>query len=64
MSATGLRLVFRSDRRVELEEYEAPETGPGQILVRVARSQVSAGTELNFFREHPPAGPRARSSAT
>lgn len=60
MSATGLRLVFRSDRRVELEEYEVPEPGPGQILVRVARSQVSAGTELNFFREHPPAGPLAR----
>src|SRR5687767_552384 len=57
----GQRLIFRSDRRVEIEEGEVPEPGPRQVLVRVRRSQVSAGTEGNFFRLNPSDGPLARS---
>ena len=65
MDETGVRLVFRSDRRVETETYAVPEPEPGQVLVRVARSHVSAGTEMNFFRLNPPDGPlRRHGSAT
>jgi 2-desacetyl-2-hydroxyethyl bacteriochlorophyllide A dehydrogenase len=60
MGETGLRLVFRSDGRVETEEYAVPEPGPRQVLVRVHRSHVSAGTEMNFFRLNPPDGPLQR----
>ena len=30
---------------VETESFEVPDPGPGQVLVRVSRSQVSAGSE-------------------
>ena len=40
----GRRLVAVSGH-VEIESFEVPEPGPGQVLVRVARSQVSAGSE-------------------
>jgi 2-desacetyl-2-hydroxyethyl bacteriochlorophyllide A dehydrogenase len=46
---TGRRLLFAPDRSVEVEEFEVPEPGPGQILVTVTRSHVSAGTELRSF---------------
>jgi 2-desacetyl-2-hydroxyethyl bacteriochlorophyllide A dehydrogenase len=57
---TALRLLFRSDLRVEVERFPVPESGPRQVLIRVGRSQVSAGTEMNFFRTHPVDGPLAR----
>lgn len=60
MTATGVQLVFQSDRTVLLEEYPIPEPGPRQILVAVRRSYVSAGTEMNFFRENPSEGPFRR----
>ena len=46
---TGRRLVFIGTDRVELESYDVPEPGPGQVLVRVTRSQISAGSEKNGF---------------
>ena len=49
MSDIGRRLVFVGRDRVEVESFEVPEPGPGQVLVRVHRSQVSAGTEKNAF---------------
>ena len=42
----GRRLVAVGGH-VEIEPFEVPEPGPGQVLVRVARSQVSAGSEKN-----------------
>ncbi|MBI3977867.1 MAG: zinc-binding dehydrogenase [Chloroflexi bacterium] len=60
---TGRRLVFRSDRKVELEEYPIPEPGPNQVLVRVTHSYVSAGSETRFYRVNPPDGPLKRSTA-
>ena len=45
MSEIGRRLVRVEGKRFELETFEVPEPGPGQVLVRVNRSQVSAGTE-------------------
>ena len=45
MSGTGRRLVMVGGGGVELETFEVPDPGPGEVLVRVNRSQVSAGTE-------------------
>jgi 2-desacetyl-2-hydroxyethyl bacteriochlorophyllide A dehydrogenase len=51
------RLIFRSDRNVEIESFEIPDPGPHEVLVRVQKSQVSAGSEMNFFRHNPIDGP-------
>ena len=40
-------MVFVGRDRVELEDFDVPEPGPGQVLMRVSRSQVSAGSEKN-----------------
>ena len=45
MSSKGRRLVFVGRDRVEVERFDVPSPGPGQVLVRVHRSQVSAGSE-------------------
>ena len=45
MTVIGKRLVVIGKQRVEVEEYEVPEPGKGQVLVRVHRSQASAGSE-------------------
>jgi threonine dehydrogenase-like Zn-dependent dehydrogenase len=53
MPETGVRLRFWSDFRVEPERFDLPELQPRQLLVRVSRSAVSAGTEGNFYRQNP-----------
>ena len=35
---------------VAIERFDVPAPGPQQILVRVSRSHVSAGSEMNFIR--------------
>ncbi|HKG24724.1 MAG TPA: zinc-binding alcohol dehydrogenase [Thermomicrobiales bacterium] len=60
MDSIAVRLIFRSDFGVEEERYDVPEPGPRQVLVRVTRSQVSAGSEMNFYRLNPPDGPLVR----
>lgn len=60
MASKGVRLIFRSDFVVEEERFEVPEPGPRQVLVRVSRSQVSAGSEMNFYRQNPVDGPLKR----
>ncbi|MGH2561682.1 MAG: zinc-dependent alcohol dehydrogenase [Thermomicrobiales bacterium] len=62
MTITGKRLIFRSDLSVEFEEFAVPEPGPRQLVIRQARTHVSAGSELNFFRHNPPDGPLKRIS--
>ena len=42
----GRRLVVVAGH-IEIDSFEVPEPGPGQVLVRVSRSQVSAGSEKN-----------------
>jgi threonine dehydrogenase-like Zn-dependent dehydrogenase len=49
MSVRGQQLVVDSER-VELEDVSWPEPVPEQLLVRVTRSQISAGSEMNGFR--------------
>jgi 2-desacetyl-2-hydroxyethyl bacteriochlorophyllide A dehydrogenase len=49
LNETGRRLVLVGGGRVEIETFAVPEPGPGQVLVRVHRSQVSAGSEKNAF---------------
>ncbi len=44
MPIMGKRLVAVGGR-IEMEDVEIPDPGPGQVLARVTRSQVSAGSE-------------------
>jgi threonine dehydrogenase-like Zn-dependent dehydrogenase len=53
----GVQLHFWNDYRVEAERFDLPEPGPRQLLIRVTHSQVSAGSEMNFYRENPVDGP-------
>ena len=46
----GSRLVFHPGMRVNVEEFTVSAPGANEVLVRVSRSQVSAGTELNLLR--------------
>ncbi|HEY3108518.1 MAG TPA: zinc-binding alcohol dehydrogenase [Chloroflexota bacterium] len=59
VSARGHRLLVGGGA-VELAEHEWPDPGPGQILVRVARSQVSAGSEMNAHRAAAASGGEPR----
>ena len=49
MGEMGRRLVRVSGKGVEIETFEVPEPGSGQVLVRVNRSQVSGGSETSGF---------------
>ena len=55
----GRRLLFTGTDQVTVEKVDFPEPEENQILVRVSRSQLSAGTEYRMFRrmEHI-AGPK------
>ncbi len=44
------RLIFSPGPHIEIESFEVPTPSGDQILVRVTRSHVSAGSELNFVR--------------
>ena len=44
MPTPGRRLIA-VDGRIEMEDTEFPDPGPGQVLVRVTKSLVSAGSE-------------------
>lgn len=46
----GSRLVFHPGMRVNVEEFTVSAAGANEVLVRVSRSQISAGTELNLLR--------------
>lgn len=41
---------FTGPRQVELRPADAPEPGPGEILVRATVSLISAGTEMMVYR--------------
>ena len=49
MSTVGRRLVSAGGGRMELEPFEVGDPGPGEVLVRVHRSQISAGTEKSHL---------------
>ncbi|MBM3215888.1 zinc-binding alcohol dehydrogenase [Candidatus Poribacteria bacterium] len=44
--AEGRRIVVRSDGRIEVEAYDIPSPGRGQVLIETICTAVSAGTEL------------------
>ena len=50
MAETGRCLTVIGGQVVVVEEFDVPDPGPGQVLVRVSRSQVSAGSERRRFR--------------
>ena len=49
MLEMGRRLVQIGGDRVEIENFDLPEPGPGEVLVRIHRSQISAGSERTGF---------------
>src|SRR5262245_63624359 len=49
MSTKGQRL-WVAGGKAELVDYEWPDPGPGQMLVKITRSQISAGSEINQLR--------------
>lgn len=51
-----MKQVIIRGRDVAIEEVPAPVTGPGQVLVRVAFSCISPGTELALMATGSPVG--------
>lgn len=49
-------LYFTGPRQLEVRQEELEPTDPGEVLVEVARSAISAGTELLFYRGQVPSG--------
>lgn len=45
----GQRLVFTGPHCAEIQPFDVPAPGPGQVLVRTTRTLVSAGTELKSY---------------
>ncbi len=45
----GRRLRVIDRKRVEVEAFEVADPGPGQVMVRVSRTQVSAGSEKGYL---------------
>ncbi len=58
MPETGRRLIAIDGERVELENFEIPDPGPDQILVRTHISQVSGGTEIVGLLKDSNRGPQ------
>lgn len=52
----GRALYFTAPRRVEWRTEDVPELGPGQVLVEVVLSAISAGSELLIYRGEGPEG--------
>ena len=50
MATHGQRLIASAGITVEIEDHDFPDPGPNQMLVRVTRSQISAGSEMNGIR--------------
>ena len=57
MAETGRILSVVDGERVVVETFEVPEPGPGEVLIRVNRTQVSAGSEKGRFRGASPPDP-------
>jgi len=54
MSTTlGQRLLFAPGPRITVEPWEVPAPTAHQVLVKISRSQVSAGSEMNYLRHGP-----------
>jgi 2-desacetyl-2-hydroxyethyl bacteriochlorophyllide A dehydrogenase len=54
VTVRGRQIVFPERGRVEVEDFDVPAPGPGQIVVRSEVSLISAGTELTtLLGENP-----------
>ncbi len=58
MAEMGRMLSVVDGERVVVETFEVGEPGPGEVLIRVNRTQVSAGSEKGRFRGASPPDPR------
>ena len=59
----GRMLSVVDGERVVVETFEVGEPGPGEVLIRVNRTQVSAGSEKGRFRGASRAGSQDHLSA-
>lgn len=50
------RVVFTDVRQVAVESTEMPTPGPGQVLIRTAKTAISTGTELTMLMADFPEG--------
>ncbi len=55
MPMQGKRLLFYPGPRIVIEAFEPPQPVGRQALVKVTRSAISAGSEMNFVRHGPQA---------
>lgn len=53
LALRGRRVVFRGRGLVDVEDFEIPEPGPGQVLVETVCSLISPGTETAFLQALP-----------
>ncbi len=53
LAHVGKRVVFRKPNMVEIEEFEIPPPGPGEVLIRTISSLISPGTETAFLQALP-----------
>jgi len=58
----AMAVVFPAENRVEFREIDCPHPGPGDVVVRLAWSWISNGTEGSFLRGERIAGDTARRS--
>ncbi|MDQ3699461.1 MAG: alcohol dehydrogenase, partial [Chloroflexota bacterium] len=47
MPTTARGIVFTAPQEVALEDFQLPDPAPHQVLVRLTRTLVSAGTEIS-----------------
>jgi len=52
----GRRIIFKGPREVGIEEFEVPDPGTGQILVKTLVTLISTGTELTMLSGKFPKG--------
>ena len=45
----GRRLRVIDRKRVDVEAFEVADPGPGQVMIRVSRTQISAGSEKGYL---------------
>jgi 2-desacetyl-2-hydroxyethyl bacteriochlorophyllide A dehydrogenase len=54
--SVGTRVVFPERGRIELEEFDVPDPGPAQVVVRARFSLISSGTERTVLHGRYDAG--------
>jgi 2-desacetyl-2-hydroxyethyl bacteriochlorophyllide A dehydrogenase len=55
VSVRAKRVVFKKHKVAEIEDYEVPSPGDGEVLIQTMKTLISTGTELTLLSgEYPP----------